>query len=295
MIENFGDIVIEIFAGTIHILLFYLAMAILVFVLLRFTKPTDAIFIRLNSIGVNRTHKTFRLNYVVIIGAIIIILISLILISIKDFRNGPTNFQIFGFFSFIALPICIGILPIYSNILRNGGYKLGNAILFMVAGIMFAMYGINLHDVIWCGITTNWFTVEVIGGYDLELFFSMFRITDPNQWSYRTFGVYMILKSLVELEIATLLFFKLYKISSSETPATENRENDKEDAQKYKKRFKRIYWLLFATSTIFGIIVFAFDFPWAFTNLEYYVILYFGIIGVSLLFAFSCVNLNIGK
>jgi hypothetical protein len=207
-----------------------------------------------------------------VVGLIAIICVSLIIISLKEFRNDRVFFTFFGFFAFIALPVALGFLPVYWHIIRVGQYRIGDGVLLLLSCVMFAMYGVNLHDVLWCGVATDWFSNEVIGGYDLALFFTTFGISDPSRWSYRTFGIYMMMKSGVQLVTGSVALIKYFNLHSQNGLAG------------FRLKKYSAFGLLFLGGTFLAIVQFIFDSPWFFTDFQYYLGLFGGIVLVIFLF-----------
>jgi hypothetical protein len=157
---------------------------------------------------------------------------------------------------------------------------MGNALLLLLSGAFFGMAGVNIHDVIWCGVSTRGFQVSSIGGRDLEMFFTFFHVVDPSQWDYRTFGLYMGLQSVVELAAATLLFAKFLKIGTR-------------DGNRIHYPHPRMtYGVLVIAAVVLGVVEFIFDSPWYFTDVGYYVSLFVGVPAVGALFGFAGLSLG---
>jgi hypothetical protein len=262
----------EIFAGTYHILVVYLGFLLVITIMLTLVKPIDQLIIRLNAIHISKDQRIFRLNYLVLIGILVIIGITMVLIGWLKFRMTPEGFQIFAFFSFIAMPIGLGFLIAYSHILKVGEYQVGNGILLLFIGVMMAMAGVHIHDVIWCGVATDWYQTEQIGGYDLALFYTTFRILDATRWDYRTFGLYMCVRVIIEITTGILVYVKFVKINCQY-----------KDTQQITFPFPTLLCML-AAAILFGIVEFIFDYPWIFTELQYYANLFLGIPIVVILF-----------
>jgi hypothetical protein len=262
----------EIFAGTYHILAIYVIILLGIIILLTIVKPIDQLLMRLNMIRITKDQRLFRLNYIFFIGIWVIVGITMVLIGWLKFRMTSEGFQIFAFFSFIAMPIGLGFLIAYSNILKKGEYQVGNGILLLLSGAMMAMAGVHIHDVIWCGVATDWYQIIQIGGYDLALFYNTFGIIDPSRWDYRTFGLYMSIRVIIEFTTGVLAFIKYVKIS---------RPKIDDNSAKFPKRSLII---MLMAAILFGIVEFIFDYPWIFSDMQYYGNLLVGIPVVGLLF-----------
>lgn len=263
----------EIFEDSLQIFVWYTIILVVLIYLLLVSKKITAIFNRLNSIRISKVDKKFKLNYVAILVLISIVIASLFIIGVKQFRGVNFSFFfVFSMFAFLILPIALGLLGVYAYILKNGEYRLGSVLLLAISFASLGMVGSNLHDVLWCGVATNWYQTKRLAGYDLEMWFNIFGIYDKNQYDYRTFGLFMVYQVAIELVVATLVLYKFYKTTNE-----------------YKKIEKKkpivLTWIcLIAISVFFGTVEFIFDYPWAFTELQYAIDVYIGIPIVAVLF-----------
>jgi hypothetical protein len=269
----------EIFEGTYHILAIYLGILIGSVILFLFVRRFDTLIGKLNQIRITKDKQMFKWNYAFLTGIFLVILVSILLIGPIEFRMNPTGFQIFAFFAFIAMPIAMGFSAVYIYILKGGEYRIGDGILLLLSLTMFAMCGVHIHDVIWCGVATQGYTIEQIGGYDLAQFFTLFQITDPAQWDYRTFGLYMSIRALIELTVATLAYNKFIKV------------NLKRNMTISRKQKVFPYVLFLIAAILFGIFEYVFDSPWNFTDIQYQLNLYVGIPIVAIIFIVGGLNL----
>jgi len=286
----------DILRDTYHILAIYLGILIAVIILFLFIKRIDISLKKLNRIHFTKADRIYKLNYAVMLGIILIIIVSLLVIGNVEFRMDPFGFQIFAFFAFIALPIAIGFSAVYMYILKQGQYRIGDGILLLLSLTMFMMAGVHIHDVIWCGVATQWYSVENIGGYDLALFFNTFGITDTSRWDYRTFGLYMALRASIELITASLVYYKYIKLGKKQENTQNNTDtNEKKSDIKSDEKIEEITsnsqkhiiipYVLFIGATIaFGIIEYFLDAPWLFSDLQYLLFIYTSIPLVTLIF-----------
>ncbi|MHA1292755.1 MAG: hypothetical protein ACTSQJ_08830, partial [Promethearchaeota archaeon] len=144
--------------------------------------------------------------------------------------------------------------------------------LLMIVFVCFGLLGSNLHDVIWCGIHTDWYEKEHLAGDDIAFFFNIFGIYDKDRYDYRTFGLFMLFQVLIEFIVGTIAFYKFYEI-------------DKEKHIKTgKKSYVLSYLMLVSAGIILGIIEFIFDSPWFFTDIEYKIDVFLGIPLIGLYF-----------
>ncbi len=272
LVLQMSFIITEFLVGTWQILVFFLVLFALVFVVLWAIKPVDKVFLRLNKTRIARGQLLFKFNYVAIVGIVTIIIATVILAALKEYRGDYWFFMVFSFFSFFAGAISLGLLAIFVHILKIGEYRLGNGLLLLLGAALFGMAGVNFHDVLWCGTATDWFQVERIGGYDLQAWFTFFQILDPARWDYRIMGFYMIFQASLEAFTAILLFHKFFKLNADgKDPRT-------------RRLTIATYVLCLAAAIILGLVEFVFDSPWYFTDLQYYLTLFLGVGVVAILF-----------
>ncbi len=263
----------EIFRGTAHIFVFYAIAICVVVYLLGFSKKTDSVFERLNSIAVSKENPKFKQVYLAVAILSILILFSIAIISFKELRATSFDFfTVFAILAFWVLPIALGLLGVYSLILKEKKYQLGDAILLSICFASFGMVGSNFHDVLWCGTVTNWYQTEKIAGADIALYFNAFGIFDESRYDYRTFGLFMAVQIVLELTIGTAALYKYYKFDTLRWK--------KSNKSTYLKRFG----LLLFAGIMLGAIEFIFDYPWAFTDLEYALDVWLGIPLIALIF-----------
>ncbi len=262
----------EFLGGTGQILVFFLVLIALVYFVLIGIKPVDRVFLRLNNTRITREQRLFKLNYVALVGIVAIITATVVLAALKTYRGDYWFFMVFSFFSFFAGAIALGLLAVYTHILKVGEYRLGNGLLLLLGAALFGMAGVNFHDVLWCGTATDWFLFKRIGGYDLQAWFTFFQITDPARWDYRVMGFYMIFQASLEAFTAILLFHKFFKYNA-----------DKNNLLTWRRKLAP-YVLCLAAVFVLGLVEFVFDSPWYFTDLQYYTTLFLGVTGVAILF-----------
>ncbi len=264
---------IEIFRGTAQIFAFYAIMILVIIYLVCFSEKVEARIEKLNKIIVSKEDSKFKQVYLAIAILSVITFISIALISFKDLR--ATNFEVFAIFAIFAfwiLPIALGLLGVYSFILKRGTYRLGDALLLTICFASFGMIGSNFHDVLWCGTVTNWYQTEKIAGADIALYFNTFGIFDGGRYDYRTFGLFMVIQIVLELTIGTTSLYKYYKIDKSRSKKGN------------KAKYIKIFGLLLLAGLVLGTIEFVFDYPWAFTDLEYAIDVWLGIPISALIF-----------
>jgi hypothetical protein len=265
----------DILAGTYQILAFYIVLAAVLALLLTKIGTIDKLIVRLNAKQVARGTPVFKLNYYMVIGILAFIAISTVIIAAKDARGDTLFFLVYSFLAFAAMPVAMGFLAAYVHIIRVGHYEVGNAILILAAGALFAMFGVNLHDFLWCAVDTKWFMVNYIGGLDLQLFYTTFQITDPSRWSYRTFGVYMGIQAGIELLVASLVFRKWIKMNAGVAETS---------PIPLRRRNYTAYVLYFLASVLLGVVEFVFDFLNLVSDTWFYATVFAGIVTVTTLF-----------
>ncbi len=263
----------EFLNETYHILAFYICLIIFSAYILLFSRKMNSFFLQLDKKVVTKGNAIFKLTYLAIIILAAIILTAIILIEINF--SISSNFYLFfayALFSFLIMPVALGLLLLYISIITKSKYSLGRDTLLGICAICFGLYESNLHDFIWCGVHTNWYSKEHLGGYDIAFFFNMFGIFDKSAYDYRIFGFYALIQIFLELTIGISAYYKYYQLNF--------------DIINENKLFFRIFpFLLLIIGGLLGIITFMFDAPWFFTLIQYKIIIYCGIPGIAILFA----------
>jgi len=264
---------IDFLEGTIQIFIFYIILISILAYFLLFSKRFLGLFKKLNSVHITKEESIFKLNYLAIGILIVIIAFSVFIIGFRELRaNNYPMFVVFAILAFYILPIALGFLGLYAYIIGREEYHFGSAILLVVGMVSFGCLGSNLHDVIWCGVATEGYTTTNLAGDDLYLWFVFFGIMDRSITDYRIFGFYMLIQVVIEITVGTIAFYQYYKL---------NKEYNKIEK---KKPFILSYVLFFSVGILLGIVEFIFDYPWAFTDVQYKIDVYIGIPAVALLF-----------
>jgi hypothetical protein len=252
------------FDGTYHILAFYLISLILSFVILVLVKPIDDVVNRLNKIEVGYRK---RLSYIGLGVSIALLLITQLLMSFREWRAMSfEHFMIFAAFAFIFLPEICGLIGVYGYVIKNKGFKLGNVLLLLTSLSCFGWASSNIHDVIWCGYVTDFYTHSKSAGRDLEFWYNVFGIFDQSLFDYQVFGSYTVFTVLVELCIAICAYYKFYRIN-------------KKELQKNKFELLIIYLILFFNSVFLGFVIYVLDYPWDYSVAQFF---YFGFVQLSI-------------
>ena len=264
---------IDFLDGTIQIFIFYIILISIFAYFLLFSKKFKDLFDRLNKIHITKANSIFRLNYLAIMILIVIVTVSIFIIGFREARaDNFSMFVVFAILSFYILPIAIGLLGLYSYIIKNEEYSVGSIILLTISFVCFGAFGSNLHDVLWCGMATDFYQKENLAGDDIYLFFVIFGIPDKAKTDYRIFGFYMFIQIILEITIGTIAFYQYYKLNKEYTKSVS------------KKPYILTYFLLFSAGALLGIVEFIFDYPWAFTDVQYKIDVYIGIPVIALLF-----------
>ncbi|NVM31785.1 MAG: hypothetical protein HWN65_23300 [Candidatus Helarchaeota archaeon] len=141
-----------------------------------------------------------------IISVIAIILISLYNPYLFGPQSGELFFYFFSFTSFIILPFGLALIGSASYIHFSSKPKLGNFLLVLLALFAIGLGGSFLHDVIWCGTITNFYTQEwVTQSHDLDFWCNLLRVESKD---YRVFGFYMLVMVIILLIFAAILLWR---------------------------------------------------------------------------------------
>lgn len=178
-------------------------------------------------------------------------------------------FSFFSFFSFILLPFGLALIASASYVWYSSNPRLGNFSIVLLAICAMGLAGSFLHDVIWCGTITTFFTQEYITtSFDLNWWCVLLFVESKD---YRVFGFYMII-----LIAVVLLPFAIILLWRHET-----------FLEKKHKKSAKIMILLLSASVIIvlGVALYIMDYkrfftlPWAFTSV-------YIMVPISVLFAY---------
>jgi len=136
------------------------------------------------------------------IGAYILVILSMIVISLYNTRLAisdifvprATYFPLFAVFAFIILPIALPLFSVASWLKVKGTIKIKELIAFICLGFA----ATNLHDVVWCYVKTEGYSIAVPGGHDLDIWSAVYHLPSD----YITFGAVMFIQMIIFLGVA---------------------------------------------------------------------------------------------
>ena len=196
--------------GTFHIFLIYLLilLAVIIFPLI-FKTQWKNLLNYFDKIELSQTwSKTLRL--LLLCSSLGLIGGSILIISFFNehlfhiLPNGEISFYLYASFAFSLLPIGFGLICVY-GLIRNSIIKLGQFFLGLCCFLCMGFAGANLHDFLWCGLATKWYSVPSEAGYDLDLWINLFR--SPTR-DYRVFGFYMGIQVII---FCVYIFLNLWR------------------------------------------------------------------------------------
>lgn len=254
--------------GTYHILIFFIILLIVIPIIFLLIKIVDKTINLLNKIECRSKIWIKTLPRIGLVVSISLLIISEIFMGFRALRQGDL-FWIYAALAFVLLPFFYGFIALYSYVLKKGEFKMGNAFLLFVSFSSFGWVASNVHDVIWCGVVTEFYTISHHAGEDLAFWYWVFGITDRAIFDYRAFGTYMFLSVLVEISVGTLAYYKFYKLN-------------RDVYQKNKNIFLLNYVIVFCNSVFLGFVIAALDFGWVYgaSQLAYFAFMHLTIGGI---------------
>lgn len=167
--------------------------------------------------GLNRKEIAHRkqIEYLFFIVSIVIIIITIIIISLfntnlfhLDLSDEMAEYHFFTLFAgltFTYMPIALGIYGATIYFRSNPDIEIGNFFILLVAFSAIALAGAFYHDFLWCGTATQWYTIEVQGGYDLDTFVALWNIQNRD---YQLLGAAQGTLSVILIIYAAILLWK---------------------------------------------------------------------------------------
>ncbi len=149
-----------------------------------------------------------------ILLSISIIIITLILISLfnsnlfrLEFENitEESFFGIFAAFTFLLLPVTMGLIVTITYIHNSAKLKLGEFFILLFACSALALAGSFYHDFLWCGTRTNWYTIPAFGGYDFDVWNLIVGVQSKD---YRLLGASQGVLALILIVYSIILLWK---------------------------------------------------------------------------------------
>ncbi|NVM28075.1 MAG: hypothetical protein HWN65_04470 [Candidatus Helarchaeota archaeon] len=153
-----------------------------------------------------------RFEILLIILSVSIIIIAFILISLHnqrlfpiEFENMSSYFHIFATFTFLLLPVSMGIIVTITYIRNSVKLKLGEFFILLFAFSALALAGSLYHDFLWCGTRTNWYTTPAFGGYDFDVWNLLVGVQSND---YRLLGACQGVLALILIVYSIILLWK---------------------------------------------------------------------------------------
>ena len=233
--------------GTLYIFLIYTAILLAVIIFPIFFKKQWHSFINyFNKIELSEA-QTRKVKYLVLCLGLSFLVNSCYMIALKNVHlfnalPGVTGFNIFATFAFLLLPIAIGLICLYGYLRDTNSILLGTFFLFLLCFLCFGFAGTNLHDLLWCGTRTEWFSIPVDAGYDLDLWINFFGCPSRD---YRIFGFYMGYHVLIFCIYAFVNLWRYF------TPLPKSAHNLK----------LKLSFLIAILIGFLGFLIFVFDYP----------------------------------
>ncbi len=194
--------------GTYHVLLIYLLFGLILCLPPLLLPQWKSLVEYLNKKEIQST-KSYR---VILMGLGLGIAVSaIIFISFYNpYLLGPQSsqlfFNFFSFISFILLPFGLALKGSASYIHFSLKPKFGNFLLILLAIFAIGLAGSFLHDFIWCGTITQFYTQQYdTQSYDLDFWRSLLDVESKD---YRVFGFYMIVMVIILVIFAAILLWR---------------------------------------------------------------------------------------
>lgn len=114
----------------------------------------------------------------------------------------------------LTIPLLTGAICAFSRGLRNERTPLPELVLIMLAGFGLGCAASNIHDVVWCGVITEWYTQSYKAGYDLVVFATVgqwFGISEKVLYDYATLGPCAAVLVAGELMVSAICFCRLWR------------------------------------------------------------------------------------
>lgn len=146
-----------------------------------------------------------------------LIMLTIVISHLHKFWEVVPFYQ-FAFMTFLVLPLASASFGVFSFVKNQEKAVLGETfnLMFLFGGLGLAAS--NLHDIIWCGKTTNLFTIEDLGKNDLDLWVNLLNIPS---YDYRILGFYMIIQAVLLLLLSYFTFSSFKDLKGNTYEAAE--------------------------------------------------------------------------
>ena len=199
-------------ADFIHVLIVYLIIGLILWLPPLILPQWKSLVKYLNKKEITNK-KPFEVFLIIL--SISVIIITLILISLfnsnlfrLEFENITEEsnfFSIFASFTFLLLPVTMGIIVTITYIHNSVKLKLGEFFILLFAFSALALAGSLYHDFLWCGTRTNWYTTPAFGGYDFDVWNFIVGVQSKD---YRLLGASQGVLALILIVYSIILLWK---------------------------------------------------------------------------------------
>ena len=193
--------------GTLHILLVYLGIGLVLCVPPRMKRWKKLVGF-LNRAKINGR----RLSRVCLLLFPPLMTVSVIICHLYCFHR-ELNISFWYLFmpaGFIAIQFMSSFFGVASFASHRKRVKFGNLVVLTLFFVGFGLAATNIHDALWCGRRTNFYTQFSAGGEDIAPWVNFFHAPS---YDYRIFGFYMLIQAIVLLAMAHANFFGFMRIN----------------------------------------------------------------------------------
>ena len=136
---------------------------------------------------------------------------------------------LFMFSAFLGIPLSVPLLACgiwaLAHQSRGEPVKLSALALVSLVGLGVGCAASNMHDVVWCGVKTGWYTEHCKAGFDLDIFVAfakVFGIPKDVSQDYATLGPYTMFLVAGELLVAAASLDRLRRVAIGYGNETQN-------------------------------------------------------------------------
>ena len=240
------------FTDYYHVLFIYSIIALILIIPPLILPQWKSLVISLNKKEIEYKKTLEIILYLISAGIIItsICLISvfndnIIRLKFDSIEEEAEFFSVFAGFTFMLMPIAMGIIAATTYIHFQPKFMLGNFFALLFAFSALGLAGSLYHDVLWCGTATNWYTEVRIGNYDFDLWT---QIVGVNNRDYQLLGISQGTMAIYLIIYAIIILWKFNSVQEFKFT--------------WKNKINIIITSFFAVS-FFGFFLFIIDAAWA--------------------------------
>jgi len=198
------------YADYIHVLVVYLIIGLILW-LPPLILPQWRSLVQFLNKKETRHKKAIEIILCIISAGIIITSIGLISVfndniirlQFENIEDEANFFTIFAGFTFILMPLAMGIIAATTYVHNLSQFKLGDFFVLLFAFCALAMTGSFYHDVLWCGTATDWYSRVNQGGYDFDVWTIVVGVTNRDYqllgMSQGTLAIFLIIFAIILL------------------------------------------------------------------------------------------------